>query len=83
MTEPSVIMYGPQGVGKTFHAERIAKHFGLARIVDGGKNSYNYRECKSPQPEGTLYITDEKPKKVIDGVIVVSFDRVAADIGIE
>jgi hypothetical protein len=30
----SIIVYGPQGCGKTRWAERIAKHFGLATVVD-------------------------------------------------
>lgn len=31
----SIIVYGPQGCGKTRYAERIAKHFGLSSFVDG------------------------------------------------
>jgi len=47
----SVIVYGPQGCGKTLNARRIAKHFGLARIEDdytGGR----------VRATGTLYLTN-------------------------
>lgn len=30
----SIIVHGPQGCGKTLHAVSIARHFGLARILD-------------------------------------------------
>lgn len=30
----SVIVYGPQGCGKTRHAEALAAHFGVGRVVD-------------------------------------------------
>jgi hypothetical protein len=31
----SVIVYGPQGCGKTRNAEKIRSHFGLKYILDG------------------------------------------------
>jgi hypothetical protein len=49
----SVIVYGPQGCGKTRWAERIAKHFGLTRIVDGWG-------CSVFLPHGTLYLTNNE-----------------------
>ncbi|SFM56371.1 AAA family ATPase [Nitrosomonas communis] len=30
----SVIIYGPQGCGKTTNAEKLAKHLGLSNILD-------------------------------------------------
>lgn len=30
----TIIIHGPQGCGKTFHAQALARHFGCARIVD-------------------------------------------------
>lgn len=30
----SIIVYGPQGCGKTRYAERMRKHFGLSSVVD-------------------------------------------------
>lgn len=31
----SIIIFGPQGSGKTLHAPAIAKHFGLGKVIDG------------------------------------------------
>jgi hypothetical protein len=36
MTNKSVIVFGPQGCGKTVNGERLAQHFGLPTIVDLG-----------------------------------------------
>ncbi|MDR2173641.1 MAG: AAA family ATPase [Burkholderiales bacterium] len=33
--KPTFILYGPQGIGKTTHAETIAKALGCDRILDG------------------------------------------------
>lgn len=30
----AVIVYGPQGCGKTRHAEALATHFGACRVID-------------------------------------------------
>jgi Mg-chelatase subunit ChlI len=30
----AVIVHGPQGCGKTRHAEALAAHFGVGRVVD-------------------------------------------------
>jgi len=47
----SVIVYGPQGCGKTRHAERIRKHFGLDSIVD------DFDPRKGMMLYGVLYLT--------------------------
>ena len=31
----SIIVYGPQGSGKTRHAENLRKHFALGTVFDG------------------------------------------------
>ena len=31
---PAVIVYGPQGCGKTRHTETLKKHFGCDKVVD-------------------------------------------------
>lgn len=31
----AVIVYGPQGCGKSTNAEAMRRHFGVARVVDG------------------------------------------------
>jgi hypothetical protein len=33
----AVIIYGPPATGKTFHADRFAKHYGCTNIVDGSE----------------------------------------------
>jgi replication-associated recombination protein RarA len=35
--EKSIIVYGPQGSGKTTLAPEIMKHFGLKKLIDGAK----------------------------------------------
>jgi hypothetical protein len=32
----AVIIYGPQGCGKTTHAKQIAQHFGKAEVIEAG-----------------------------------------------
>jgi hypothetical protein len=49
----SVILYGPQGSGKMFHAPKIAKHYGLSKIVD------EWRGMDPVEPEGVLYVTND------------------------
>jgi hypothetical protein len=53
----SVIVYGPQGCGKTLNAQRIAKHFGLTRIEDDYDGS-RFRAT------GTLYLTNRTRKEI-------------------
>jgi len=45
------IIYGPQGCGKTSNADKLAKHFGLSKIVD------NYDGLGSIDQD-TLYLTN-------------------------
>lgn len=52
-TSGSVIVYGPQGCGKTRNASRIASHFGLNRIVDGCWDE------RSPMPKAALILTND------------------------
>lgn len=30
----SIIVYGPQGCGKSLHAERLRKHYGLKHVIE-------------------------------------------------
>lgn len=46
-----IIIYGPQGCGKTRNADKLAKHFGLSKIVD------NY-DGKGSIDQDTLYLTN-------------------------
>ncbi len=36
----SIIIYGPQGCGKTRHAEILRKHYNMAEVVDDGSDPY-------------------------------------------
>jgi hypothetical protein len=63
----SVIVYGPQGCGKTLNAEQIRKALGLKKVLD---------EWIPEQPfpkDDTLVLTEEYTQKW--GHKVLSFDR--------
>lgn len=51
----SIVIHGPQGCGKTVNGQRLARHFGLKRVVDldelGGERI----------PPGSLVLTNEQP----------------------
>lgn len=70
----SVIVYGPQRCGKTRAAQRIAKHFGLSRIVD----DWDGRE--RPQLTGTLYLTNQVPPEFHHGRRVYAFDTLPKSV---
>ena len=61
----SMIIYGPQGCGKTQHAEALRRHFKLARIVDGDDcrpNAYSLLNKPAEFQRGrTLYLTSLTP----------------------
>lgn len=79
------IVYGPQGCGKTSHAEKIAAHLGLSKIAD------NYERGQDLHPD-TLHLTNDP---AFDGakayrlpytaqiVKVLQFADVAKTIGIQ
>lgn len=72
----SVIIYGPQGCGKTRNAEALAKHFGLNHIIDDGEDENgNSWHPGDPVPDDTLVLTNAPG---IDGAI--SFDEAMASI---
>lgn len=54
----SIIVYGPQGCGKTLLAQDIAKHFGLIRIIDA--ETFTTRLVQE-NPTDTLLLTNERP----------------------
>jgi hypothetical protein len=54
-----VIIYGPNGCGKTLHAAEIAQFYGKTNIVDGW-------EWDQPIPDNALILTsDERLKNVV------------------
>ena len=54
----SVVVYGPQGCGKTTHAAALAAHVGLTTIHDEGDI-----DPRRLRPYGTLYLTNERPRE--------------------
>ena len=61
----SVIIYGPQGCGKTTNAKALADHFGLTKIVDPW--------CPGDElPDDALALTNVE----VDGAL--SFDKAMA-----
>jgi len=70
----TTVVYGPQGCGKTTHAEALAEFLGCARVVDG-----DWYSGASLTP-GALHLTSETPAEmpaaVLAGARVLSFGQV-------
>lgn len=65
-----LIIYGPQGCGKTRNAQRLAAHFGLKNILDGWDGG--------PIPADTLVLTNQP------GVVgAIDFGRAMAELSAE
>lgn len=62
----SVIVYGPQGCGKTLHAEKLRKHFRLSHVVD----PFELLRANELRPEATLYIATDNPQQTSRGPAV-------------
>lgn len=60
-----VIVYGPQGIGKTTHGEALRRHYKCSRVVEweGG-----------PLREGDLALTNESPPYDVPGATAVAFE---------
>lgn len=55
-----LIIYGPQGCGKTTRAKQIADLFGLDRIIDNGVDeSGNLWNAGDPVDSDTLVLTND------------------------
>lgn len=68
----SILLYGPQGCGKTTHAKNLAKFFGLKNIVDSGgaKTKDGYLD----PPFDTLIVSNSRPMNMSLTEQMVSFD---------
>lgn len=56
MINKSVVVFGPQGCGKTLNAEKLRRHFGLQTVIDNGW------DWNTPVPrEGALVLTNMQP----------------------
>jgi tRNA A37 N6-isopentenylltransferase MiaA len=75
----SVVVYGPQGCGKTTHAAALAKHFGLDTICDEADHIRPNRFMRT----GTLYLMIDRPAGADDFARrVLSFDDAMRQAGI-
>jgi hypothetical protein len=50
--EKSLVIYGPQGCGKTQNAEKLRKRYGLREVVDG------WEPGQPTRISGVLYLTN-------------------------
>ena len=65
----SVLVYGPQGCGKTHHKDKIVTFFGLTRVVDDLCARRNF------EPErGTVYLTCLTPSDFLRAKFDVVID---------
>lgn len=82
----SIIVYGPQGCGKTKHAEALRVHFNCAQIIDEAewpKTSRDWTKFKSGS-DLLLVTDDEKPTVGTElDRRVYSFEEAAADAGLD
>lgn len=81
----SIIVYGPQGCGKTKHAEALRAHFNCDAVVDEAEWPKGQRElAKFKAGNDLLLITaDEVPAKLgTENRRIYSFEDAAAEAGI-
>lgn len=62
-----IVVYGPQGCGKSANAGLLAKHFGKTRIVEGDD-----WQPGEPLPGDTL-VTTNRPPELLKGYRTVEF----------
>jgi len=56
-TPPSIVVYGPQGCGKTLNSERLKNALGLSQVVDGWQFGFS----KNWPRQGALLLTNVRP----------------------
>lgn len=77
----SIVVYGPQGCGKTTAAQALATHFGLHTIVDDESLPPKHVIRATP---GCLYLTNDRPEWAPGGTRwIYSFRDAAAIAGIK
>ncbi len=65
----SVVVYGPQGCGKTRNAEALARHYGCAEIVD----EFDTRSARLRKGALHLVSAAARPDDLPPDVLVVDF----------
>ena len=81
----SVIVYGPQGCGKSTHAELLREHFGMQRVVDDAADPYPKTKLAAMRFKAgdTLYLTNQGPPYPIDAHTdrrIHHFDQAMRDV---
>lgn len=76
----SMIVYGPQGCGKSRHAERLRKHFHLHKVVEADFDSvYDQLSTHASRVRfklgSTLYLTNEPPPPGLEFRRIMSFEE--------
>lgn len=74
----SVIVYGPQGCGKTRRGEELRKLFMLDRIVELDERP---AERQRADTTGTLYLTNMTPEEMKEKKIITDEDRRVISFG--
>jgi len=61
----SVIVYGPQGCGKTLQAERLRKHLKMEEVCDGEMDPYplTIKQQEEFKAGKVLFLTNIAPKQ--------------------
>jgi SpoVK/Ycf46/Vps4 family AAA+-type ATPase len=72
-----VIVHGPQGTGKTTHAEALRQHYKCSRIVDGW-----CEESRAALRQGDLALTNQSPPFDVSGATVVDIETAKHEAGL-
>ncbi len=79
MPNQSIVIHGPKGCGKTLNGQRLARRFGLTRVVDEDGPNWDL-----PIPANTLLLTSDEPPPGAVGLInvrVMSFAEAMHECG--
>jgi len=68
-----VIVYGPQGIGKTTHGEALRRYYKCSRLVEWEGE---------PLREGDLALTNELPPYNVPGATAVPFETAKRALGL-
>lgn len=55
----AVIVYGPQGTGKTLHAEKLMKHYGKTHVIEADGPTSRRLQVGRAFPMSALVITND------------------------
>jgi hypothetical protein len=74
----SIVIHGPQGCGKTKHADALARHFKLDLWIDGYSWSHEF-----PQNNCLVLTHEEPPLHLAQNPRVISFDQAMTLAGLK